>query len=148
MLVFSVSFLYQVLFPLARLLCQSHLLPVHSSCSWAGNRELINYFFEGMRSKPENTNGLDADLKDIQEYTVNSEPWWCNIGYSSIPSAMTGGNTSNLTSSEGHNGSESNDDQSLSSGRLNEEDADANKDSQATASSQLGAANYFVAENA
>lgn len=61
---------------------------------------------------------------------------------------MTGGNASNLNSSEGHNGSESNDDQSLSSGTLNEEDADANKDSQATASSQLGAANYFVAENA
>nr|XP_034893635.1 nuclear transcription factor Y subunit A-1-like [Populus alba] len=91
-----------------------------------------------LRSKPENTNGLDADLKDIQEYTVNSEPWWRNIGYSSIPPAMTGGNASNLNSSEGHNGSESNDDQSLSSGTLNEEDANANKDSQATASSQLG----------
>ncbi|KAG6789453.1 hypothetical protein POTOM_005551 [Populus tomentosa] len=91
-----------------------------------------------MRSKPENTNGLDADLKDIQEYTVNSELWWRNISYSSIPPAMTGGNASSLTSSEGHNGSESNDDQSLSSGRLNEEDADANKDSQATALSQLG----------
>jgi nuclear transcription factor Y alpha len=62
-----------------------------------------------------------------------------------MPPAMTGGNASN---SEGHNGSESNDDQSLSSGRLNEEDADATKDSQATASSQLGAANYFLAQSA
>lgn len=77
----------------------------------------------------------EPNPSDIQEYTVHSEPWWRNIGYSSMPRAMTGGNASN---SEGHNGSESNDDQSLSSGRLNEEDADATKDSQATASSQLG----------
>ncbi|CAK7331044.1 unnamed protein product [Dovyalis caffra] len=88
-----------------------------------------------MQSKPEKTNGLEPNPNNIQEYTVHSEPWWRNIGYSSIPPAMTGGNASN---SEGHNGSESNDDQSLSSSRLNEEDADATKDSQASASSQLG----------
>ncbi|KAG6761019.1 hypothetical protein POTOM_034208 [Populus tomentosa] len=88
-----------------------------------------------MQSKPEKTKVPEPNPSDIQEYTVHSEPWWRNIGYSSMPPAMTGGNASN---SEGHNGSESNDDQSLSSGRLNEEDADATKDSQATASSQLG----------
>ncbi|KAB5540972.1 hypothetical protein DKX38_013946 [Salix brachista] len=88
-----------------------------------------------MQSKPGKTNGLEPNPSDIQEYTVHSEPWWRNIGYSSMPPAMTGGNASN---SEGHNDSESNDDQSLSSGRLNEEDADATKDSQATASSHLG----------
>ncbi|KAF9675525.1 hypothetical protein SADUNF_Sadunf09G0041200 [Salix dunnii] len=88
-----------------------------------------------MQSKPEKTNGLEPNPSGIQEYTVHSEPWWRNIGYSSMPPAMTGGNASN---SEGHNDSESNDDQSLSSGRLNEEDADATKDSQATASSHLG----------
>ncbi|KDP22098.1 hypothetical protein JCGZ_25929 [Jatropha curcas] len=45
-------------------------------------------------------------------------------------------NASNLSSAEGPNDSLSNDDQSLSNGRLNEEDDAASKESQATASSR------------
>lgn len=96
---------------------------------------------EGMQSKSENPNQLEPDPHVIQRYTVHPEPWWRNIDYNGIPPAVAGGNAPNLSSPEGPDGSESNDDQSLSNDRPNEEDDDATKESQATASSRLGTSN-------
>ncbi|EEF48902.1 nuclear transcription factor Y subunit A-1 [Ricinus communis] len=90
-----------------------------------------------MQSKSESANQLESrDQHSLPPYAVHSEPWWRTIGYSTVSRALAGGNASNLSSSEGPNGSLSNDDQSMSNGRLNEEDDDASKESQATASSR------------
>ncbi|CAN1263866.1 Nuclear transcription factor Y subunit A-1 [Linum perenne] len=64
-------------------------------------------------------------------YGVPPEPWWRNVGYHSVAPPVAGGNASKSTE-----GSESNDDQSLSNARTNEEEEeDAAKESQTTASS-------------
>lgn len=89
-----------------------------------------------MQSKSESANRLEPDPRVIQPYAVHSEPWWRNIGYTTMAPTVAGENASNLSSPERPNDSLSNDDQSLSNGRLNEEDDDASKESQATASSR------------
>ncbi|CAN1750821.1 Nuclear transcription factor Y subunit A-1 [Linum perenne] len=63
-------------------------------------------------------------------YGVPPEPWWRNVGYHSVAPPVAGG------ASKSTEGSESNDDQSLSNARTNEEEEeDAAKESQTTASS-------------
>ncbi|WCJ36886.1 nuclear factor Y subunit A1 [Euphorbia peplus] len=88
-----------------------------------------------MQSKSESANHLGSDPRIIHQYALHSEPWWRNVPYNATP-AVPAGNASNLSSSEEPNGSLSNDGQSMSNGRLNEEDDDASKESQNTASSQ------------
>lgn len=86
---------------------------------------------EGMQSKSENGNRLEPDSHAIPPTSVYPEPWY---------HAMTRGNISNSSSFECPNGgSESNDGQSYSNGRLNGEDDDGAKESQNTASSRSGA---------
>ncbi|KAG8638292.1 nuclear transcription factor Y subunit A-1 isoform X2 [Manihot esculenta] len=89
-----------------------------------------------MQSKSQSANPLEPDPRVIQPCAVHSEPWWRSIGFNTVSSAVPAGNTSNLSSPDGPNGSLSNDDQSLSNGGVNEDDDDASKESQATASSQ------------
>ncbi|KAK7832534.1 nuclear transcription factor y subunit a-1 [Quercus suber] len=83
-----------------------------------------------MQSKSENGNRLEPDSHAIPPTSVYPEPWY---------HAMTRGNISNSSSFECPNGgSESNDGQSYSNGRLNGEDDDGTKESQNTASSRSG----------
>lgn len=95
-----------------------------------------------MQSKSQSANPLEPDPRVIQPCAVHSEPWWRSIGFNTVSSAVPAGNTSNLSSPDGPNGSLSNDDQSLSNGGVNEDDDDASKESQATASSQSGTFMY------
>ncbi|XP_065867146.1 nuclear transcription factor Y subunit A-1 [Euphorbia lathyris] len=88
-----------------------------------------------MQSKSMSAHHPGSDPNIIQQYALHSEPWWRNIPYNGSPAGQAG-NASNLSSSEDRNGSMSNDGQSMSNGRLNEEDDDASKESQNTASSQ------------
>ncbi|KAF2312055.1 hypothetical protein GH714_027902 [Hevea brasiliensis] len=90
-----------------------------------------------MQSKPVSANQLEPDPRVIQPYAVHSEPWWRSVSCNTVPPAVLGENATNLSSSNGPNGSLSNDDQSLSNERLNEDDDDGvSKESQATASSR------------
>lgn len=99
---------------------------------------------EGMQSKSENANRLHPGSHAIPP-SVYSEPWWRNIGYNPISSVVTAGNISNSSSLECPNaGSDSNDGQSRSNNGLNEEDDDATKESQNTASSRSGASNGYT----
>ncbi|XP_024045998.1 nuclear transcription factor Y subunit A-1 isoform X2 [Citrus clementina] len=89
-----------------------------------------------MRSKSERTNQLEPDPNAIPPGAAYTEPWWRGVGYNSISPALAGANVSNSSSLDCPNGSESNDAKSISNDGLNEEDDDANKESQATASSR------------
>ncbi|KAL5831940.1 hypothetical protein ACOSQ4_017294 [Xanthoceras sorbifolium] len=91
-----------------------------------------------MRSKSENSNQLEPDPHAIPPATVYSEPWWRGVGYSGIAPVVTGGIASNSSSLDGPNVSESNDGQSMSNGGVKDEEEDAKKESQATASSRPG----------
>ncbi|KAJ8751246.1 hypothetical protein K2173_016427 [Erythroxylum novogranatense] len=77
-----------------------------------------------MLSKSDSSNRREADREAVGRYAVHSEEWWRGTGYNAI------------SSPECPNDSESNGDQSLSNGRLNEEDDDATKESHNIASSQ------------
>ncbi|KAF2287382.1 hypothetical protein GH714_039768 [Hevea brasiliensis] len=90
-----------------------------------------------MQSNSESAYRREPDPHVIQPNAVHSEPWWRSFGYNTVPPVVPGENASNLSSPDGPtNGSLSNDDQSLSNERVNEEDDDASKESQATASSR------------
>lgn len=91
-----------------------------------------------MRSKSERTNQLEPDTNAIPPGAAYTEPWWRGVGYNSISPALAGANVSNSSSLDCPNGSESNDAKSISNDGLNEEDDDAHKESQATASSRSG----------
>ncbi|CAL1409625.1 unnamed protein product [Linum trigynum] len=86
-----------------------------------------------MQSKPGAGHSLPPDSHVVlPSYGVPSEPWWRGVGYHSVAAGMPIGNAKNSTE-----GSESTDDQSVSDDRTNEEeDNDAAKESQATASSR------------
>lgn len=92
-----------------------------------------------MQSKSENGNQLEPDSHAIPPTSVYPEPWY---------HAMTRGNISNSSSFECPNGgSESNDGQSYSNGRLNGEDDDGTKESQNTASSRSAGNNGQEQQN-
>uniref|UniRef100_A0A2P2LAR3 Nuclear transcription factor Y subunit A-1 n=1 Tax=Rhizophora mucronata TaxID=61149 RepID=A0A2P2LAR3_RHIMU len=97
-----------------------------------------------MKSRTNGASQLEQGHHFSPPYTVHSEPWWRGISCTGMPSAVAAGNTSNLSSPEGDDGSESNGDQSLSNGRLNEEDDCAAKESHGTAASQSGTRNYLI----
>uniref|UniRef100_A0A5B6YIE3 Nuclear transcription factor Y subunit n=1 Tax=Davidia involucrata TaxID=16924 RepID=A0A5B6YIE3_DAVIN len=82
-----------------------------------------------MQSKPEDANRIEEYPYNISPSAVCSEPWWRSTGYNAISPAVIGGNASNSSSME-----QSKDGQSQSDGELNEEDDDAIKESQNTAS--------------
>lgn len=91
-----------------------------------------------MQSKSEHPNQVEQDPHAFPPGAVYSEPWWRNMGYNTTSPAIAGGNVSNSSSLEYPNGSASNDSRSLSNGGVNEEEDDANKESQNTASSRSG----------
>ena len=95
-----------------------------------------------MQSKSEGGNRLEPDPHGVHPTAVYPDPWWRKVGYGAISSGVRGGNASNSSSMECPNGSESNDGQSASNGGLNEED-DANKQTQTTASSQSGTSHHY-----
>ncbi|XVF47383.1 hypothetical protein PTKIN_Ptkin03bG0104500 [Pterospermum kingtungense] len=88
-----------------------------------------------MKSKSEGGSRLEPNPHGVHPTVVYSDPWWRNSGYGPISSRVRGGNASNSSSMECPNGSESNNRQSPSDGRLNEED-DTNKETQTTSSSR------------
>ncbi|GMI81594.1 nuclear factor Y, subunit A1, nuclear factor Y subunit A1, EMBRYO DEFECTIVE 2220 [Hibiscus trionum] len=88
-----------------------------------------------MQSKSEGGRRLEPDLHGVTPTAVYSEPWWRNNGYGAISPRVRGGNVSKSSSGECPNGSESNDDQTLSNDGVNKED-DVNKERQAAASSR------------
>ncbi|XP_038699510.1 nuclear transcription factor Y subunit A-1-like isoform X2 [Tripterygium wilfordii] len=92
-----------------------------------------------MQSKSNENHGA-PDPDGIPSNTMYAEPWWRGIGYNSSNPAVTQGNPSNSSSQGGQNGSESDDDHSLSDGGQNREGNDARKERRATASSR--SANY------
>ncbi|KAJ4825380.1 hypothetical protein Tsubulata_012534 [Turnera subulata] len=89
-----------------------------------------------MQSKPDSANPHEPNAHAIHQYAVQAEPWWRSLGYNTVPPTFVGGNATNLSSPEEPDGSESNDDQSPSNSRLNEDDDDTTKESLATASSR------------
>ncbi|KAJ7964092.1 Nuclear transcription factor Y subunit A [Quillaja saponaria] len=92
-----------------------------------------------MQSKSESANRLKAATHTIPPTGVYSEPWWRGIVSNPIPPTMTRANAANSSSLDCPNGgSESNEGQSLSNSGLNEEDDDATKEVQGTASTQSG----------
>ncbi|GKV22262.1 hypothetical protein SLEP1_g32145 [Rubroshorea leprosula] len=88
-----------------------------------------------MQSKSDNRNQLEPDSHVLLPNSVYSEPWWRAAGYNPNSTGLRGENVSNSSSMECPNDLESNDGQSLSNGMLDEEE-DANKEAQTTASSQ------------
>ncbi|CAI0450096.1 unnamed protein product [Linum tenue] len=86
-----------------------------------------------MQSKPAAAHSLPPDSHAVlPSYGVPSEPWWRGVGYHSVAASMPIGNAAISTGR-----SESNDDQSVSDDRTDEEEGnDAAKESQATASSR------------
>ena len=91
------------------------------------------------QSQSQNTEQLGLDSHAIPPSSVCGEPWWRNVGYMPVSMPLTGGNVSNSSSVECPNGaSESNEDQSLSNDGQYEEEDDATKDSNVSASPQSG----------
>lgn len=89
--------------------------------------------------RPQSDNQLEPDPRVLAPTTLYGEPWWRGVGYNTIPPVITSAKTSNSATFDGANGSESNDDQSMSNDRVNEEEEeDAKKESQTTASSRGG----------
>ncbi|KAK8515654.1 hypothetical protein V6N12_075682 [Hibiscus sabdariffa] len=88
-----------------------------------------------MQSNSKDGSQLEPDVRGVHQIAVYSELKWHNIGYDSISTGVRGVSSSNSSSMECTNGSESNDGQSLSNGKLIEED-DVNKETQTTASSR------------
>uniref|UniRef100_A0A2P2LAQ7 Nuclear transcription factor Y subunit A-1-like isoform X2 n=1 Tax=Rhizophora mucronata TaxID=61149 RepID=A0A2P2LAQ7_RHIMU len=94
-----------------------------------------------MQSRTNSASRLEQGTDVAQPYTVHPEPWWRGNGYAAISPAGAGANAS---SPEGDDGSESNGNQSLSNGRMNDEDDGATKESQGTASSRSGTRNHLI----
>lgn len=92
-----------------------------------------------MQSKSQSRNQLGADPHSIPPTGMYSEPWWRGVGYNSPNPPMMGANVSNSSSLNCPNdGSESNDDQSLSNDGPNEEDDDDAKESKMNKSPRSG----------
>ncbi|KAF5735791.1 nuclear transcription factor Y subunit A-1-like isoform X1 [Tripterygium wilfordii] len=90
-----------------------------------------------MQSKS-NENQEAPDPDGIPPNTMYVEPWWRSIGYNSSNPVVTQENPSDSSSQGGQNGSESDDDHSLSKGRQGREGNVVRKERQATASSRSG----------
>ncbi|KAK4419573.1 Nuclear transcription factor Y subunit A-1 [Sesamum alatum] len=77
-----------------------------------------------MQSKSKSVNQGEANVYNVANSTVYSDPWWNNTGYNSFSPAMMRGNASDSSSLE-----QSVDGQSQSEGGINEEDDDTTKKS-------------------
>lgn len=90
-----------------------------------------------MQSKPKTASQGEANLQNLTNSTVCSEPWWNNTGYNSFSPAVMRGNASDSSSTEQE---KSLDDQSQSEGRMNEEDNDTARKSPSAVPLQPGSA--------
>ncbi|KAL7227179.1 hypothetical protein ACSBR1_022108 [Camellia fascicularis] len=82
-----------------------------------------------MQSKSKSASQVEANPYNISPSAVCAEPWWRSTGYNYVPPAVIGGNTSNSSSLE-----QSKDGQSQSDGALDEDEDDAIRESQISAS--------------
>ncbi|GMQ00792.1 hypothetical protein CsSME_00047713 [Camellia sinensis var. sinensis] len=85
--------------------------------------------FGSMQSKSKSASQVEANPYNISPSAVCAEPWWRSTGYNYVPPAVIGGNTSNSSSLE-----QSKDGQSQSDGALDEDEDDAIRESQISAS--------------
>ncbi|PSR95409.1 Nuclear transcription factor Y subunit A-1 like [Actinidia chinensis var. chinensis] len=90
-----------------------------------------------MQSKSKSASRMEVNAYKISSLATCSEPWWRSMGYNSIPTTEIGGNTSNSSFLE-----QSKDCQSQSDDGMDEDDDNAIKESQITASPHSVDGNY------